>query len=167
MKMRMLLLLPLAVCAGCASYRWTSAVPAEMRTVCVPEFRNAADATELGPVVTQQILREFQREGTFKIARRDDAALELQGEILSVALAAGSGDRVTHRRVRDYVYELSAKISVVDRRAGKVLVDGRLYRAETNFSAGNDLLTAQRDASGRLADDLARQVIDDLVSLRW
>ena len=49
-----------------------------MRTVSVPTFRNETDVLELGAVATRQTLREFQREGTFRIASQDDAALEVQ-----------------------------------------------------------------------------------------
>ena len=51
--------------AGCASYRWTSSVPADMRTVSVPTFRNESDLVEFGAVTTRQVLREFQRKGTY------------------------------------------------------------------------------------------------------
>ena len=64
--------------AGCV-YSWRPSVPADMRTVAVPTFRNSTDVTELGAAVTRQVLREFQREGTFRIVRLDDAALEVQG----------------------------------------------------------------------------------------
>ena len=47
--------------AGCANYRWTSPVPADMQTVTVPTFRNESNVLELGAVATRQVLREFQR----------------------------------------------------------------------------------------------------------
>ena len=78
-------ILPMALAAfalaGCASYRWTSPVPSDMRTVCVPTFRNESDVVEIGAVAARQVLREFQREGTFKIAPADEAAIEVQGVV--------------------------------------------------------------------------------------
>ena len=69
-----------AMLAGCGtSYSWRPQVPAEKRTVTVPTFANETDVTELGAVAARQILREIQREGTFRIATGDDAALEVQG----------------------------------------------------------------------------------------
>ena len=64
----------LALFAGCSSYTWTSPVPKDMRTVSVPTFRNETDVVELGAIAARQTLREFQREGTFRIASADDAA---------------------------------------------------------------------------------------------
>ena len=59
---------------------------------------------------------------------------------------------------------MTAKVSLVDKEAGKVLVDGRTYVAETTFLVQGDLLTGQRDAAQRIAADLARQIVDDVVS---
>ena len=153
--------------SGCASYSWRSGVPDRMRTVAVPTMRNESNVTELGSVMTRQLLREFQREGTFAIRREDDAALEVQGIVKSVFDGAKGYSRRAGLRVVSYDVRAVVEISVVDKVNGRVLVDNRPYQAETTVSAAQDLLTANRDASGRLADDLARQVVDDILNLKW
>jgi hypothetical protein len=60
-----------------------------------------------------------------------------------------------------------ADVSLVDRRNGKVLVDNRQYHAETTFFSDTDIVTTRRDAAGRLAEDLARQIVDDVVGYKW
>ena len=50
---------------------------------------------------------------------------------------------------------------------GKVLVNDRRYTASTTFLVNDDTVTGERDASGRLAEDLARQIVDDALSLKW
>jgi len=153
---------------GCAtSYRWTSPVPERMRTVAVPTFRNDSDVTELGSIVSRQVLRELQREGTFKIRRSDDAALEIQGTVKRAKAIYGAGDRRTGMRLSEYNFTMMAEVSVIDRANGKVLVNNRRYTAETTFVAGQDRLTGERNASGRVAEDLARQIVDDLTSMQW
>ena len=49
----------------------------------------------------------------------------------------------------------------------KGAIDNRKYVANATFTAGQDRTTAVRDASGRLMDDLARQVVDDILNLKW
>ena len=39
--------------------------------------------------------------------------------------------------------------------------------AETTFFSDTDIVTARRDASGRLAEDLARQIVDDVAGYKW
>lgn len=156
-----------ALCGCGANYTWRSGTPEAMRTVSVPMMRNDSEVSELGAIATRQVLREFQREGTFKIRPVGDAALEIQGVIKSTTATAGAYSRRSGLRTASYNYEAKAEISVIDKRSRKVLVDNRPYTARTVFTSGRDLTTAQRDASGRLAEDLARQVVDDVVNLKW
>ena len=162
----------LVLCAsclvGCATdYSWRSAVPADARTVTVPTFRNESNVSEVGALASRQLLREFQREGTFKVRSADEAAIEVQGVIKAVSPAMTAYNRRSGGRTAAYELSATAEISVVDKRKGKVLVDNRKYVANATFTAGQDKTTAVRDASGRLMDDLARQVVDDILNLKW
>lgn len=152
--------------AGCAGYSWKSSVPAEMRTVQVPVFRDSSGLTETGPVVTRQILREFQREGTFSIMS-DGAALEVQGEVVSRSAGVGGANYRTGSRLHGGTLVLTAKVSVIDKARGVVLVDNRMYTGEAPFSSLQDNTTAYRDAAGRAADDLAQKVVDDVLKLKF
>ena len=161
---RILTLAVLAMASGCASYTWKSSVPEEYRTVSVPVFENRTNAAELGPIATQYTLREFQREGTFKIRRSGDAAIEVQAAIVKADRHAFTYDRAYGTRGRSYRYVVSAEVSIIDKKAGKVLVNNRKYTTETTFLSQGDLLTGQRNAAARIAQDLGRQIVDDLTS---
>ena len=170
--MKAIRLLPLAILAaascGCgANYRWRPSVPAEMRTVSVPTFRNESELQEVGALAARQVLREFQREGTFKVCPTGEAALEIQGVVRSTGGGATAYDRRSGLRISGHELTGTFVVSVIDKRAGKVLVDNRTYEARAAFAAGQDMTTAQRGAAGRLADDLARQVGDDVLNLKW
>ena len=134
----------LALAAGCGAYRWKSDVPAGMRTVSVPVFRNEGSLTGLGGEVARQVLREIGREGTFRVADEGGAAVEVQGSVSSSTPKVVAYERKTGARNREHA--LSAR---------------------TTFLAGDDVLTGARDAEGRLAEDLARQIVDDLLAYRW
>ena len=149
------------VAAGCANYSWRSAVSDGMRTVQVPVFRDSSGLTETGPVVTRQLLREFQREGTFSIMS-DGAALEVQGEVVSATSRGNNSSYRVGSRVHGGMFVLSAMVSVIDKVNGRILVNNRMYFGETPYSAMQDNTTAYRDAAGRAADDLAQKVVDDV-----
>ena len=155
------------VAAGCASYRWTSEVPEELRTVAVPVFENRTSSAELGPIVTQYVLREFQREGTFSIRRSGDSALEVQGSIVKTSREAAAFDRGYGSRASEYRYIVTAEVSLVNKDTGKVLLNNRRYVAETTFLTRGDLLTTQRDAAARIAQEFARQIVDDVVAFDY
>lgn len=162
------LLAALTVLPGCKTrYQWTSKVPEALRTVSVPTFRNESGVTELGAVATRQLLREFQREGTFKIRSVGDAAVEVQGVLTKCGMGYTGGDMRGGERFGTYKFTVEAKVTVVDKRSGRVLIDNKLYTAATSLMTTQDVGTAKRDASGRLADDLARQIVDDVLAMPW
>jgi hypothetical protein len=157
-----------ATLCGCASnYAWRPSTPEEMRTVSVPTFRNESDVQEAGAVAARQLLREFQREGTFRIRATGDAALEVQGVVREGTSSTVAYDRRSGMRRSGSEFTLVAVVSVIDKRNGKVLIDNRAYSGVTTFTSGHDLATARRDAAGRAADDLARQVVDDILNFKW
>ena len=154
--------------AGCGtSYSWRSGVPADRRTVVVPTFANETDVAELGAVAARQLLREIQREGTFRIAPEGEAALEVQGVVKKVSRGGVSYDRRTGMRYAGFTLKAEVEISVVDKARRAVVVDGKRYLASTPLTSSQDIKTSTRDASGRLMDDLARQVVDDLLQLKF
>ena len=153
--------------AGCAGYSWRSSVPERMRTVSVPAFPNETDVTGLGDAVTRQILREIQREGTFKIAKQGESAVEIQGILEKASSKVVAYSRATGSRNREHSLSVSAKVSFIDKIDGKVVVNDRIYRAETAFLASDDIATGKRDARSRLAEELARKIVDDLIALDW
>lgn len=169
MKRILLVIASVLALAGCRTpYSWSSDVPQSLRTVSVPTFRNESDITELGVLASTQILREFQREGTFKLSRPDDAAVEVQGVIKSAIASYNGGNIRSGQRMYDCNLELTAEVSVVERINGRVLFDNKIYTARTTFVTGTiDLVSAQRDASRRVVEDLATQVVDDVLAVQW
>jgi hypothetical protein len=55
----------------------------------------------------------------------------------------------------------------IDKTSGKVLIDARTFEGRATFAAREDYSTALRDASGAMAEDLARQVMDAVLGLKW
>lgn len=154
----------LTVC-GCANYSWKPAIPEDMRTVAVPTFLNESTVTELGSAIATQTLREFQREGTFKIRPAGESAVEIQGIVRESDSRSVAYARKTGERNREYRLRATAVVSIIDKKSGKVVVDNRRYTASTSFIAGDDILTGERDAANRLAEEFARQIVDDTLAL--
>lgn len=163
----MIFALALAALTGCSSYTWKSSVPAGMRSVSVPTFRNETAVTGFGSVAARQVLREIQREGTFAVSSGENAAIEIQGVLKSASSSTMSYRRQAYSRGHNYNFDVVAEVSFIDVRSGKILVNNRRYKADTSYFIDDDKVTGQRDASGRAADDLARQIVDDLVSMEF
>jgi hypothetical protein len=155
------------IVSGCAGYRWGTSVPEEYRKLAVPVFENLTHVSEIGPIVTQYTLREFQREGSFRIVRPADAAIEIQGVLRSATREGIAYDRNRGMRASEYRYAVSADISFVDKKSGKVLLERKDVKGETSFLVNDDLLTGQKNAAARIAADIARQIVNEAVSLAF
>ena len=158
-------LLAVTLLSGCAGYTWGTSVPKEYRKVSVPVFENMTAVSEIGPIVTQYTLREFQREGSFRIVRPENAAIEVQGVLRSMRREGVAYDRGEGMRASEYRYVVVADVTFVDKKNGKVLLERKGIKGETTFLTNDDLLTGQRNASFRIADDIARQVVNDALAI--
>lgn len=154
----------LLLLGGCATYRVGSQVPAELRTLAVPVFENASGFPEIDALTTQYVLRELQQEGTFKIAALDSASLKLLGRVVSLDTKELSLDRNYRARGSEYRYTLGVEITLVERSSGKLLLDALPLRAHTTFLTHGDMLTGLQDAGPRIAHELARKVVETLLS---
>ena len=115
----------LAMLCGCGTdYAWRPSVPSGMRTVAVPTFRNESDLQEAGALASRQVLREFQREGTFSIRMSGDAAIEVQGLVKSVG-----GGMTGYDRRRGLRLGGQSVCGVIDasHESGRVFGPGALY----------------------------------------
>ena len=150
--------------SGCSSYRLGSAVPEELRTIAVPVFENDSGFPEIDAVVTQYVLREFQREGTFKISSLDNASLKLLGKLVKSDIQSLSRDRNYGSGTAEYRYKLLAEITLVERGTGKLLIDDMQIKADTTFFTHGDMLTGLQDAQPRIAKELARAIADAVLA---
>lgn len=155
------------VLSGCANYTWKPSVPQENRSVFVAVFKNKSDVTGVGNSITRQLAREFQREGTYKLSVMDFSALEIQGTVDKVSSSLVALNREVGMSHREYRMKGVAKVSFIDKKSGRVLVDNRIYEAYTTFLNSGDMITSKKDASERLAEDFARQIVDDALTLNW
>jgi len=151
---------------GCASYRFRSSVPEELRTIAVPVFENASGLPEIDAIVTQYVLREFQHEGTFKIKGVKDSSFKLLGKLVKGDTQALNYDRNYGSRTSEYRYSIVAEITLVERSTGKLLIDGLQVKANTTFLTHGDMLTGLQDAYPRIAKDLSRSIVDAVLA-QW
>ena len=165
---RMSLGLAMAGCvllAGCASYRITPDVPEELRTIAVPVFENEAGYPEIGAMVAQQTLREFQREGTMKIKPLNGASLKLLGTVKPGEIIPVRFDRSYGSRAAEYRYTLTAEITLIERGTGRFLLDAVQVHGSTTFLTYDDMLTGMQNASPRIAKELSRAIVDTVLAV--
>ena len=85
--------------------------------------------------------------------------VEVVGELKKASSATVAYERRTGARTREHRFSAAAVVSVIDRRNNRILIDNRKYSASTTFLVNDDIVT------GRLGEDLARQIVDDVLTV--
>ncbi len=161
-----LALVLLLTLSGCAHYRTGSAIPADLRTIAVPPFENASGQPRAEVLATQAVLAEFRREGTLRIAERENAALEMYGRILSCKLQPMRSSHDTPLRTVEYRLTITAEVKVFDRTTGKVVAKLGKVTGEDIFRSQSDLPSTERDALPRAAARLAQTIVRETL-MSW
>lgn len=153
---------------GCASYHLgpTNGMAMGERTIRVMPFVNDTMEPRLSDELTQQIRKELQRDGTYKLASKDDADIVVSGVITRYQRYEMSFARHDILTVRDFRLFMTAQIIARDRISGDILLDQQVS-GNTLVRVGSDLTSAERQALPLLAADLARNATELLVDGSW
>jgi hypothetical protein len=159
--------LALSLC-GCAGYRLgpTNGMAAREKSVQVNTFSNTTLQPRLGDALIQQMRKQLQRDGTFRLATHGDGDIIISGVITRYdrfELSFSSQDVLTGR---DYRLLMTAQVTATERGSGKVIFD-QPVSGNTLIRIGSDLTSAERQALPLLAEDLARRVTALLADGTW
>ena len=166
------IVVPILLSVGCASHQFgsRSLFRDDVRTVYVPVARNDTFRHDLGPRLTEAVIRQIELRTPYKVtgdpAADSTLSIRVTQETKQVLTRAGTNEP----RALDAV--ASAIISWTDRRGNPILqnqltIEASLATALTQGSrfvpeAGQSIETALQDT----IDDLADQIVSQM-ELRW
>lgn len=153
---------------SCAGYRLGPVNPAMAagRSVFVQPVLNQTMEPRLAEALTSALRRQFQREGTFQLARAGEADIVLTSTVLELHRIGVSFHPQDVVRPQDFQVTLRAHVRAVQRGSGHMLLD-RSFEGRALMRIGPDLTSAERQVLPLLADDLARQVVLALAEGEW
>ncbi len=154
--------------AGCAGYQLgpSNGLEARTRSVQINPFANQTMQPRLTDVVTWQMRKELQRDGTYQLATHGDGDIIVTGELLRyqrMEVTFSSNDILT---VQDYRLTLTAHVTARERGSGRIILD-QPVTGYTLMRVGNDLTSAERQAMPLLAQDLAQNITSLLAEGKW
>jgi hypothetical protein len=154
--------------SGCTGYQLgpTNGTAAGERSVSVSPFINQTMEPRLTDAVTQQLRKQLQRDGTFRLSSHGDSDVVVTGIITHydrLELSFSSTDLLT---VVDYRIRITALVKARYRWSSKPFFD-QPVTGTTLFRVGNDLASSERQALPLLADDLAKNVTALLSDGTW
>jgi hypothetical protein len=156
------------ILSGCAGYKLgpTNGLQAGTRSVQISPFVNQTFEPRLGDAVTTALRKALQQDGTFRLSTRAGADIVVSGVVTKYThqeLSFVPQDVLT---VRDFRVGATVQVTARDISTGNILLD-RPVTGYTLVRVGSDLTSAERQALGPLADELARKVTALLVDGTW
>jgi hypothetical protein len=152
---------------GCA-YRLgpTGGFAAGEKSILVMPFSNQTLEPRLTDAVTAQLRKQFQRDGTFRLATHDDGDIVVTGIITKYTRHELSFQPADTLTARDYRLSMTAQVTARERITGKVVLDQEIS-GFTLLRVGVDLVSSERQSLPLLAGDLARNVTSRLADGSW
>jgi len=163
-----LLCLASATFAGCASYHLGAtnhAVQGDQSVEVFP-FNNETLQPRLGDALTQSLREQLQVDGTYHLATHGAGDVIVTGVLRFYAresLGASSTDAATPV---DYRVGATVHVTVRERISGRLLLD-KDVKGHALVNIGSDLASAERQALPLLADDLAKNIAEQLTEGAW
>lgn len=149
---------------GCAGYHLGPATPSYLRdvhSIAVPTFGNNTLVPRIEVLVTGTVIKQFQQDGTFRIANEDAADATLKAEIVGVNRAPARSVRGNVLSTTEFQLTMTVKYTLLGR-DGKTLGSPGAVSGSTNFFVGLDVNTDERQAMPLAAEELARHLVSQL-----
>lgn len=166
---KQLLLIPLFLSLAGCGYNLGEIKPTPMRrvtTLAVNTFRNQTVIPRLEAQTADAVVKEFQKDGTYRIDSADQADAIVEGTIVSVDRQPMRVFASNVLQTSEFELTLIVKYRVIDRTTGAVLMEGRAVGVTPFFTeadrVNSDIVTSQNMnypiAAQRMAEKLVGKV---------
>ncbi len=153
------LIISLTSCAGYQLGHVKPEVYGSVRKIAVPTFTNSTLEPRLAVLVTNQVLKQLQRDGTYQIVDEAHADAVLEGDIEKIDRSQFRAARDNQLQTRELLSTLRVKYVVREVGTGVVLGGG------TAVQQSNIVLDPNFQLSDRQAlADVSERVATDIVS---
>ncbi|MBI1883068.1 MAG: LptE family protein [Chlamydiae bacterium] len=167
-----ILLLALAF-SGCG-YRVGSILPTHTKAIAVPTFQNKTQEPGVEMGITNQIINQFQIDGTLQVVEEEDADLKLDGAIIEYRREPLRFAGQDFKQVTEYRLRLITHLTLIDLKTGEPLWKDRVVEGETTYFVSGSFRESERTALGALTsqersglptleEDLAHDVVESVV----
>ena len=159
----MLAALPLL--SGCAGYHIGPIPPkfmAGVHTIAVPTFHNQTLIPRLEVLAADSVIKQFQQDGTFKIASKADADVVIEGNVVSVQRFGARSVRSDLLTQQEYNLYVTLGYAAIKRSTGEQIELNTVVGTTSFFVSGNDVNQDERQAIPLALSDAAVRVVSHL-----
>jgi hypothetical protein len=135
------------------------------KKIQITPFLNHTLEPRLGDAVTTAVRQNIQRDGTYRLATHNDADVVVTGILTKYTRHELNFEPHDVLTVQDYRVSVTAHITARNLATGSTMTFTNI--AYTLVRVGSDLTSSERQAMPVLADELAKNVTDELVDGSW
>ena len=117
-----------------------------VHSIAVPTFENKTLIPRIAVLVTDTVIKQFQQDGTYRIAGDDQADAILKGEITRITRAPARSLRGNVLATTEFSLALRVRYTLVDGRTDKALTSPTDVIGTTSFFVGNDITSDEEQA---------------------
>jgi len=161
----------LVLIAGCASYKMGSTPKGgglqDIRTLYVPTVVNETDETAVPGPVTNAILQEIDRDGTFRHARKDEADAILEVTVKKIERSPIQQSVQQYLTTLQYQLTLTLEYRVYSMKDKKEVISKTRVSGYTTFFVQGDQTESQRQALPLAAQNAAQNLVTAVSNRGW
>ncbi len=149
---------------GCAGYHIGPVQPYYLKSVhsiSVPIFKNNTLIPRISVLMSDSVVKQFQQDGTYRMANADEADAILTGEIQRITRTPARSVRGNVLATSEFNLTLQVHYTLTDRVTKKSLTNSYAY-GNTSFFVGDDITTDERQAIPLAAEDVAVHLVSQL-----
>ena len=170
--MKALLCLPaLVLLCSCANYKMGNTPKGgglqDVRVLYVPSVINETDETAVPGPVTNAILQEIDRDGTFRHARKDEADAILEVTVKRIERSPIQQSVEQYLTTLQYQLTLTLEYRVYSMKDKKEVIGKTMASGYTTFFVQGDQTESQRQALPLAAQNAAQNLVTSLASRGW
>jgi len=164
--------LPLLVLlCSCANYKMGSTPKAaglqDIRVLYVPTAVNETDETAVPGPVTNAILQEIDRDGTFRHARKDEADAILEVTVRKIERSPIQQSVEQYLTTLQYQLTITLDYRVYSMKDKKEVIPKATISGYTTFFVQGDQTESQRQALPLAAQNVAQNLVSALANRGW
>jgi outer membrane lipopolysaccharide assembly protein LptE/RlpB len=159
-------LLLLATGCGYHTAGHAAQLPANVKTIAIPTFKNETNTYRIEQMLTASVVREFTTRTHYHLQNdtSDDADATLHGTVLSTSSSPLAYNSNTGQTASVLIV-VSMRVSLTDRQ-GKILYQNPQYVFREQYEVSQDLTSFFEEdtpAFRRLSNDFARTLVSDIL----
>ena len=128
----------------------------------MPTFGNKTFLPRIAVLVTDSVIKQFQQDGTYRIAGDDQADAILKGEITRITRAPARSLRGNVLATTEFNLTMRVRYTLVARGSGKALTSPLEVIGTTSFFVGADIASDEEQALPLAAEALAIRLVSQL-----